>query len=47
MTMIDRSSYASSWGSTAGDRVRLGDTLLIEVGKTSQTTGRSNLEEER
>ena len=34
MTTIDRSSYASMFGPTAGDRVRLGDTaLLIEVEK--------------
>ena len=32
MTTIDRQSYASMFGPTTGDRVRLGDTeLLIEV----------------
>ena len=34
MTTIDRQSYASMFGPTTGDRVRLGDTaLLIEVEK--------------
>ena len=34
MTVIDRQSYASMFGPTTGDRVRLGDTaLIIEVEK--------------
>ena len=34
MTTIDRRAYASMFGPTTGDRVRLGDTaLLIEVEK--------------
>ena len=40
MTTIDRNTYASMFGPTAGDRVRLGDTALtIEVEKDFATYG--------
>jgi len=40
MSRIDRSSYASMFGPTTGDRVRLGDTaLIIEVEKDFTTYG--------
>ena len=40
MSRIDRSSYASMFGPTTGDRVRLGDTaLFIEVEKDFTTYG--------
>lgn len=40
MNRIDRSSYASMFGPTVGDRVRLGDTaLIIEVEKDFTTYG--------
>ena len=38
MTTIDRNTYASMFGPTTGDRVRLGDTALtIEVEKDFAT----------
>ena len=40
MTTIDRNTYASMFGPTIGDRVRLGDTALtIEVEKDFATYG--------
>ena len=40
MTIIDRNTYASMFGPTTGDRVRLGDTALtIEVEKDFATYG--------
>ena len=40
MTTIDRNTYASMFGPTTGDRVRLGDTALtIEVEKDFATYG--------
>jgi urease subunit alpha len=40
MTTIDRQSYASMFGPTVGDRVRLGDTaLVIQVEKDFTSYG--------